>query len=501
MSPSNENAPRPSLTSGAVWMYGAQVVSIFVQFVYAAIASRFVTPTEFGIYAIALLISSFAQILSVSGLGQSVARSDDVDRRLLSSLATYGLFLGVAAAALVAGPSSLWAGLLSDRAASSSIALVGVAALFAPSVGLLSGLLRRLGRFRQLSLATIAATLLSQSISILVVVVNPSAVSLVLAPVLLQVVLYVCCQSFLPHRVLPGRLVRETLGHLSFTTKTTGSNILSFVVDSAPKAAVSSGMGPAALGFWNRADVLSTIPFDKLQSSISQVVYPQYRHHLSGTSDARIFWTDALLVSAWVSVPVSAFLAGGAPILVPLLLGPGWESVVPIAVALLISAGLRGPSIQLAAALEAAGRFRWIWITHAVLVSLQVFVVMAIFLTDSLWPGVVSIAAVALLRHAIQLRQCLGEPLLASQRLLRGYSEVLLASIVLGLFAASVSYLAEWQELGSLSSASLLAIGLAVLLAILFRLGSRLQLGGLMQKARSDLLRSKPNADRDRNGT
>lgn len=471
-----------SLASGAAWMYASQLLSIAVQFVYAAIVSRLVAPEDFGYYAIALLISSLAQILSVAGLGQSIARADDAGPRVRASLASYGVILGTIAFMAVSVPAPIWARLLSDSKATSCIAAIGVSVLIAPSVGLISGYLRQLGQFRLLAIVTMVATLVAQVLSLAVVFNQPTALALAVAPVLQQVVMYIGLQMCAPAPVWPGRIVRDSRSHMSFTAQATGSNVLSYVVESAPRIAVSTIAGPGALGLWNRSDVLTTIPFDKLQASFSQVMYPRFGQSLSGPTQA--IWTSALLASAWISIPITAFLAGAAPTIVPIVLGNNWGSIVPIVTLLMIAAGLRGPSVLLASAVESIGRFSWVWATQAVLIVLQALAVVAIFFTHSWWPGILSVALVAISRHAIQLALSARQQLVHLGMVFRGYTEAGLAAAALFALARSLSGFLSVRDLPAFAEVAILSTGFATAATLLFYVSPRLQLGQLLAPIR-----------------
>ena len=411
------------LAGGSIWAYGGQLVSILLQMIYAGLTSRLLPKSVFGTYAVATLIASLIAILSVSGLGQSVARSEMLERSLLRALATLALITGTIAFALITPIANLWAAAWGNHAAVQSIALVGVSALAAPSVGLLSGLLRREGRFRTLAIDTTVGTALALAISAVLVWRLRTPWALILAPVLTQWLTYLLYMGSTAFRYTPGRVNRAALSHLSFSWRVSVANLMAYGIENIPRFAVSRALGAAQLGSWNRADVLTTNPFDRLQTAVMQTLYPEFRHGRFSEDRRKLAWSEILTVIAWITVPASFLLAGILPVLIPVVLGGRWVSVTNLAVVLALAAGFRGMAVQLSSALEAVARFRWIWSVHGILLTVQLGTSLLVFETRSVWPAIIAQIVVPATRHGLHLMLCWRRSMIDGPSLLRGYSE------------------------------------------------------------------------------
>ncbi|WP_284756194.1 oligosaccharide flippase family protein [Arthrobacter sp. efr-133-R2A-120] len=445
-----------SVASGSAWSYGAQIGAIVMQLGYAAITSRLVSAQVFGTYSVALLISNLVAILSVAGLGQSVARSKVVSPEMLRGLGSIALMFGVMAALLISPFAEGWALLWGDESAKNSIVIVGAAALFAPSVGLLSGVLRRDEKFKELAQGTMFSTLAALVISAFLAGITGVPEALIAAPVMTQIFSYCFFQIAAGWSTLPGRLRRDLVGHLSFSWRVSLANLMAYGIENLTRFSVARFVGPSALGAWNRGDVMTTTPFDKLQSAMMQALYPQFRHDVAGSERTRRVWTDILIVVGWVTAPACAFLAGAIPSLVPLILGPGWNFASQIAVVLAIAAGFRGVSIQLASALEALSLFRWIWSTHALLLLVQLVMCFAVFQTSTVWPAVIGCVLVPIVRHGLQVYLCRKAGLLHAFALLKGYLQITIVCIFCALLSGTASYATITFQLGPLNSFLLL---------------------------------------------
>ncbi|TWD48164.1 O-antigen/teichoic acid export membrane protein [Arthrobacter sp. AG367] len=453
-----------SVAAGSAWTYGAQLVSMALQLAYAAVTSRIVGAESFGIYSVAVLVANLVAILSAAGLGQSIARSLHEPEKTIRGLASVAAGYGLIAAVFIAPLSHFWASLWGNTEAALSIQLVGLSAALAPSVGLLSGFLRRQRKFRVLAVSTAASTALALLVSGLLVWIFRTPEALISAPVLTQLFTYVAYQTACRGTAFPGRVSRNVLHHLSFGWRVSVANLLAYGIENVGRFAVSRAVGQTSLGLWNRADVVTTGPFDRLQAAMSQALYPELARAQEDSGRQRRVWTDVLVVVAWISLPASAFLAGAVPSLIPLLLGPDWDAVVPICMVLALAAGFRGSSIQLASALEAAGYFKWIWVTHAFLLSIQIGCAAAVFLWLQPFPAILGMLIIPIARHILQGWLCSRRAILDGKRLISNYGHIILASGLCGAFSFGVSVLAIEIKAGVLASGALFGLAAAMVL-------------------------------------
>lgn len=463
-----------SVASGSAWSYGSQVASMVLQFGYAAITSRIVGPDAFGAYAVAVLVANLVAIISAAGLGQSIARSVDATPDAIRGLATVALCYGVAAALVITPLAPVWAELWGNSHAGSSIQLVGLSAALAPSVGLLSGILRKRRNYRMLSICTVVSNALALVVSAILVATFRTPEALIAAPALTQLFSYISFQIASKGAALPGRVLREVLTHLSFGWKVSVANVLAYGIENVGRFAVSRAVGQAALGYWNRADVLTTVPFDRLQGAMIQALYPELGGQRLDRARMQRVWTDVLVIVGWISMPASAFIAGAVPSLVPVILGDDWNPVIGICVLLAIAAGFRGSSIQLASALESVGYFGWIWATHALLLLVQVGCAVLVFSFQQILPAIIGMLIVPLLRHVVQVYLCSVNGLLSASRLISNYVWILLAAVGCGSVSFTASIVVLSIDAGYLVCGLALVSALGIIVSVAFLVRGRL---------------------------
>lgn len=417
-----------NLLAGAGWTYGAQILTVVAQFAYAAITSRAVNANGFGAYSVALSVSALIGLLASGGLGQTVGRFQVLDAPRVRALLVYAVILGSVGGAFLLVTADLWAAIWSTPGSAAPIRWLSISALLAPLLGLVGGLMRRQGRFKLFAVTSLTANLIGMVAGAIAVTSLHTASSLLVSPVLAAAIT-TAVGCVLNATLLLGRPSFSNAGSdVTFSWNVTAASLLSYVNFNIGKFAVARAMGASALGQWNRADVLSTVPFHQVQTAIIQATYPEFRHDITDARRARVVWTDLLVLVAWVSLPTAAAGAVLIPPLVPVLFGPGWSEAASLTAPLVVVGGLQALSTVLAAAVEAIGRFRWVWASHIMMLTIYATAAGLTIATRQWWPVVCGLIAAMVAQHAFNIAVCSRAGYLDARTLLKHYSIVLIAA-------------------------------------------------------------------------
>lgn len=418
------------LITGVAWNLSAQLGTAILQFLYAGVTSRLMGAEGFGAYAIALIVSGLVTLVANGGLGQSVSRMIEVDQSRLRGLTSYAVLLGLAGATALFFTAGLWASLWGSADSESLIRWLSLSALVAPHLSLVSGYLRRQSSFRSLAAATFFSNALGMTIGLAFVIGTRSPASLIASPVAAQIALWLILST-----VTRWQLIRVgSLGHareeIGFSWNVTIAGILAYLANNLSKWSVSRWVSPSTLGQWNRSDVVTVIPFFQLQTAISQVVYPEFRHDRNESERSRTVWPDLLGLVAWVAVPASCAGAVALPQIIPILFGPGWDLAAALSAPMSVICGVQVVTTVLGNAVEALGKFAWIWASQAIMILVQVVGVVATALTKSVIPAVISLGALVVGRQLWYLALCIRGGIIDGRLLTRNYAGVFGGSLV-----------------------------------------------------------------------
>jgi O-antigen/teichoic acid export membrane protein len=428
---------------GAAWSYGGQASTVLVQLGYAALTSRLLGPEAFGQYSVALVVAALVTLLATAGLPQSVGRMHRLEGARLSGLLGYAATVGFLSAALLYLTAGFWSAFWGVQGSDDLLRVVAVGALFTPALALGTGLLLRLGRFRALAGVTLTCNVVGMAVGLAAIYTIRTPVMLVVSPVAAQTCAALVC-LFLTRRQFGGSPRREDLARdVGYSLRLTGSAALSFIAGNIGKFAVGRLFGALMLGHWNRAEVLTAVPFFQVQNALVQALNPEFRHDIGSVQRAQRVWADLLGLVAWICLPVGSVLAAVSPVVVDLLFGPGWSTVRDLTPVLALVAALQALTYVLVGALEVLARFEWIWVGHALAIFVNAVGGLWAWRSGSVVPILAGALAAWALVHSLHLWLCGRTGLLQIRNLARHYAAVTVFSIVAGALSFAVVHVPE----------------------------------------------------------
>ena len=443
---------------GAAWVLGGQVMVILVQLFYAGFTSRLVAPAGFGAFAVAMSTAPLALLLATAGLGSAAARASELTEPQVRALATISLGLGVLAAGTVWLIAYPWSLLWGNPEAVEATRWSALVVLPAPFLGLLMGLSRRSGKFRQLSMASMLGGFVGMALGAACVWYFRSAASLVTFSIVATAANTLLLVGVVGRTARPGRLRFDVIEHLRFGAKVVLANGIGYLTGASPPLALSRGIGATMLGSWNRAVVITQVPLEMIQNSLAQVIYPEFRHDIGTTDRASRLWLDLLALAAWVMLPLGAVVGAFAYFALPVMLGPGWETSAKLAPWLAMSSVVNVPVVILGSALEATGRFGGVWPARIAGFAVMGTSAVIALVSHAVEPVIAGSLVAPVLGHALQLRYVHRSAIFPVARILRVYPRVLLFTAVTGVVTALG--LSAISDLESVAMMIPLAIGM-----------------------------------------
>jgi PST family polysaccharide transporter len=321
------------------------IVSVAVQYgngalqiAGAIILARLLTPEDFGLVAIVMVLTSFAPALIDFGLGDAVAQRSKITQPQVSGLFWLSTAIGLAIAVVVAACSPLIATIYRDPRLEPIALWTAITFVLLGASNLHLALLRRTLQFGTLARIQIAGTLVGTVIAIVAAVGGYGYWALVLRPI--ASALYVFFGAWLACCWRPGLPV---LDHQAKSMVRFGLHVAGFSVTyNLARAADRIGLGlfyrPDIVGFYQNA---TTLYENSISSALRQL-------HAVGSASLSKLQSDpaalaqkygaALSALAFFGMPTAAILSVTAEDLTVLLLGEKWRA----AGALLSIIALRG---------------------------------------------------------------------------------------------------------------------------------------------------------------
>lgn len=312
------------------WLTATRGIKAPLTLVAVAVLARILTPAEYGIVAIAMVVATFSDTLVDGSFGMVL-----IQRKELSSSVIGATFLlSVALAGIFAGGIAILAPLIEREfnfPELRNVLLALAAMLPVTAVTTVTGaLLQRSLQFGLLSVLGLVSQLIYIIAAIALALAGMGLWSLVWAQMLqwaVDAILELLAVRNRYRLALSVSGIREVLGTGGMFTI---SKVVQWAANSADRLVIGRMLGAAELGFYTRAaTLLRTVrqlagagPMRVLFSSFSKMQHDPVR---MGKAYER-----SLSLSLIASVLVSAFFFVNADLVVRILLGPRWLQTVPL---------------------------------------------------------------------------------------------------------------------------------------------------------------------------
>jgi PST family polysaccharide transporter len=363
---------------GVPWTLLAYIGSRAVTLVSTLVLARILVPADFGLVALAIMLTSFLAWFGNLGFAKTLILRQDLDRRGQGTLLTLTMASSVLAALLGIGLAPVAANAFDEPRLSGILMALSGALLLSGFASFYEALLRRELEFRRRFVAYALQSVSGAAISISLAATGTGVWSLVAGQVVGYAALALTMAALAPYRVRPRyqrktvpTLVRESGGFIT-------QGITIFIRSNTDTVAVARAFGAAQLGFYSMAYRLGDLSYWAIAGPVADVSFPAFARARQRGEDIRGGFLSVLRMMALVGVPFGLILSAAAEPLTRALFGEKWLSMVGPLSILGLWAALRPLESTFNWTLNSIGRAgAAAWVSIAVLVPLVPGVIVA----------------------------------------------------------------------------------------------------------------------------
>ncbi|HXG75978.1 MAG TPA: lipopolysaccharide biosynthesis protein [Gaiellaceae bacterium] len=385
-------APPADLTAvvarGVLWKGLTRVVTSVTKLVVLVVLVRLLSPREYGIAGMAMVVASFVMIFTDPALAAAIVQRPRLDERDRSTV--FWLATGLGAILMLAGMAS--AGLVADFFDEPQVESLFAASSVCFFVAALAvahrGLLQRKLAYRSLEIREMVAVVTGGGVAIVIAFAGFGPWAIVanfIAYTVASTVLLWIMLDWRPRLVFSSVSARN-LGSFSFLVFL--ATLLSWGNQNVDRALVGRVLGAPALGAYSLAQSTMNMPTALLGQPLHQVVSPAYARIQAEPARLQRAWLTSKTVSVGAVLPALLGLAVLAPDFVQAVFGAKWDDAV-LPLRLLCLGGVANSLMALNwSVLQATGEAR-VLVRVMVLSSLVTWSAFALGLS---W-GIVGVAA------------------------------------------------------------------------------------------------------------
>lgn len=446
--------------AGQVWWYGSLIA-----------LGALLTPRDFGTIAAGLVVVQIAQFLMDSGTRGSLIVAPAISAELLRRALVFNLGTGLLLTLAVAGLAGPFVDAFAAGGQADAIRFLALAVVLSALVPVPMALLQRKLDFkRQATVLGVAATVASIA-AIAAAVLGAGVWALALRQVLFQAVI-ACLAWWSVRGMLPSRegrsavrrRVRQEQAFWFFLVSL--SQFLALNVDYLVVGGVTDAR---ELGLYSLAFTIAFAPVSQFSNQIGKVVFPA----AAATSDREVVASRALKATrllALVCAPLVPPAIALAPVVLPAVFGPEWESmVVPFQILLAAAVGQVLLSV-VQESLSGTGNVAFFATVSMVWLVATTVALLVLVQLDGIRGAAITHAVLLLPLAAAYATGGARRIGLSTRRLLAGLRGILAAVAVQGLLTAAVAVALDAAGVHPDLAAALGALaGLAVVALIVLR--------------------------------
>ena len=328
-----------SAARGAVATLTGQVAQIVMQMALVVVLARLLTPRDYGLYAMVLVIVGVGAIFRDFGLSSAAIQAKTLSRGQRDNLFWINTASGAGLTVLVFACAPLVADLFGQpklvpitRVLSIVFVLDGMSTQHRAN-------LKRAMRFKQLAITDVVAQVVNVSVAISSAALGAGYWALVwsqVAQVATALVMAVVFTRWIPGRPVRGEPMRPLL---LFGLHFVGTQLIYYASSNVDTVTIGLRFGPSSLGIYNRAFQFLMNPLNQFRVPASTVAIPVLSRLQDDLERANVYLRRSQTVLGCTVVLALSYAAGAAVPLVHVFLGARWHAVSPI-FALLAFAGI-----------------------------------------------------------------------------------------------------------------------------------------------------------------
>lgn len=315
---------------GISWMTALRGVTRVVSFVKVAILARLLTPSQFGVFAIATIVLSIWDIFTETGINIFLIQSKEVINEYVDSAWVISILRGIGMSAIIIASAPLVSHFFNAPQAKNVLLLTGIIPLLRGFINPSEISLQKELRFNYEFAFRSAIFIFDALVSIILVLITHGVYGIILgiaSGVMLEIILSFIFIKPTPHfklrKIHVSKILRKGRWVSAF-------GIFNYLAQEGDAIILGRIMGSSILGLYQMAEKISLLPISEVSDVVNKVVFPIY---------ARIETDKKRLGRAFVKstffVTISTTLMGLVILIfsrqiVTLVLGNPWLPAVPV---------------------------------------------------------------------------------------------------------------------------------------------------------------------------
>jgi O-antigen/teichoic acid export membrane protein len=301
-----------------------------VQFVVGVALARLLGPSEYGLAALALVFVGVVNLVADAGLTSTLVQKRGLNDDEQGAVFWFSFVFSSVLALALAASGQLIADITGTRALQPILVILSATTLMTGPSAVLTGRLERSFRFRDVSVANVAATTVSGVVGVAAALLGAGVWALVVQ-YLSWVTIKLAVLAIQAHWFPPMRWsVPALVSSIAFARFILASNIMNYAGRNADNLLIANSLGTVALGYYNQAYKLLLVPLQLLTWAAAPSLHAVFSSMQEDPKKMLALYARVMRLLLTLGFSLAAFLFVAADEIVLGLWGEKWTPSVPV---------------------------------------------------------------------------------------------------------------------------------------------------------------------------
>ncbi len=344
------------IVQGVSWVFGLKILTRLLSFARIVILARLLTPEDFGLVGIALLVLSILETFSQTGFREAIVQKEKMRKEYLDVAWSILVIRGFILSLIVYLLSPLFAGFFKNPAALPVIKVMALSLVFSGLTNVGIVFFQKELEFGKQFIYQLSGLIADLGTSITLAFILKNAWALVWGKLAGNFVLLL--MSYVVHPYRPGFCLKkkEVKELFAFGKWVTGSSIALFLLNQGDDILVGRVLGTVSLGLYQMAYRLSNLPATEITHTISTVSFPAYAKVYKEKEILTKYFFTIFTHTLLFAIPLAGGIITFAPDFVKYFMGEKWYGIIASMQILAVWGGIRAIGASCGSLFLACGR-------------------------------------------------------------------------------------------------------------------------------------------------
>ncbi|WP_027712671.1 MOP flippase family protein [Dickeya chrysanthemi] len=320
------------LLSNTKWVALSQGFKVAVQLLNIVVLARLIPPGEYGLMAMALVVTNFATLVRDLGTAAAIIQRQDLEEKTINAIFWLNVAMGIAIAVIIIISSPVISYLFYESRLIFVLCLLSISFPLASTSSAHLALLEKRSRFREIAFIEISSSATAVTIAIILAYMNWGVYSLVMQAIIMALMSTIQLWLKSDWRPKTNKIVdwQEIKSLLGFSGNLTLFNFINYFSRNADSMIIGHYLSSAVLGAYSLAYRIMLFPVQNMTFVASRALFPIFSEYQEDNHRLKESYYKILQLILLIALPLMAGLAVLSVPFVELVFGEKWHLTASI---------------------------------------------------------------------------------------------------------------------------------------------------------------------------